>query len=192
MSLFPTVFAISSLLGPIPLQVVIREKHISNLAVTRHAIETGAEITDHSYIEPKKLILEGASGAAAAAYNALVQLQKTRQPFSLVTGLYVYNNMLIEGIEAERDSQHGRILNCRVELTEILLVSVQHTRAQSGVGSNRAADSGKPGGAGSTNASAPTPETASSAVADQVAPPLVSGDAASGGVQPSLLKGLLN
>lgn len=192
MTILSSVIALSSVLGPLPLQVVVREKHIAKLAVTRHAIETGAEVTDHSYIEPKKLILEGASGSAAAAYAAMVALQETRMPFTIVTGLYVYNNMLIEGIEAERDSQYGRILNCRVELTEVLLVSVQHTRAQSGVGSNRAAASGKPGGSGSTNASAPTPETASPAVADQVAPPLVSGDAASGGVQPSLLKGLLN
>lgn len=192
MSILSSVIAVSSILGPIPLQVVIREKHISKLAVTRHAIETGAEVTDHSYIEPKKLILEGASGQAAAAYNALVSLQKTRRPFSLVTGLFVYTNMLIEGIEAERDSAHGRILNCRVELTEILLVSVQHTQQMSGSGSNSAAAPGKAGGSGSTNASAPTPETAAPGVADQVAPVIVSGDAASGGANQSVLKGLLN
>ena len=190
MSLFPTVFAISSLLGPIPLQVVIREKHIAKLAVTRHAIETGAEVTDHSYIEPKKLILEGASGQAASAYNALVNLQKTRRPFSLVTGLYVYTNMLIEGIEAERDAPHGRILNCRVELTEILLVSVQHTQQLSGIGSNAASAPGKPGGAGSTNAAVPTAQTAAPAIADQVAPVVSGGDAASGGVNQSILRGL--
>jgi hypothetical protein len=115
--------AFSASLSPLPLDVVITEKHTSELDITEIPIESGSRITDHAFVLPKKLTLEAASENAAAAYNALVAIQETRAPFTLVTGLYVYTNMLIKQLSATRDKIYSRVLNCSVELQEILIAS---------------------------------------------------------------------
>ena len=170
----------SGLIGPIPVAVVMRENHRSSLEITENPIETGASVTDHAYIKPKSVTLEFADGNAAATYNALVRFQETRQPFTMVSGLYVYTNMLIKEITANRDVDTSRILDGRAELQEIIIVSTTYAASEAGdVQSN-----GKPGGTKSTQSARPTTERAGDAVtSDRAAGTTMRGDA--GAVTPS-------
>ena len=63
----------SSRIGPVSIECIIREKHSSALGITELPIETGAKITDHSYVEPKRLELDFADSGAADTWNALVR-----------------------------------------------------------------------------------------------------------------------
>ncbi|EYR81380.1 phage baseplate protein [Shinella sp. DD12] len=139
-----SAIAFSRLIGPVPVDCVISEKHESDIEITEIPIESGARITDHAFVLPKRVVLDIANDNAAAAYNAFVAFQSTRVPFQLVTGLSLYRNMLIKRLTADRDKDSARILRCTVELQEIIIVSTGYTTDTSG------RTSGEPGGKDST------------------------------------------
>lgn len=122
----------NSRIGPIPLSVILKEGHTSSLGITELPIETGAKITDHSYVEPKRLELEFADQFAALTYMALVRFQETRIPFSIMAGLYRYKSMLIKDLRAERDQITSRILKGSALLQEVIMVATSKTQSEDG------------------------------------------------------------
>lgn len=177
------------LIGPVAVSVVMRETHYSALGITELPIETGAKITDHAYVEPKKITLEFADANAAATYNALVRFQETRTPFVMVSGLYVYKNMLIRSLSADRDAQFSRVLTGKVELQEVIIVATAQASAE---GEGADGKGGKPGGEKSTKSASPTKERAGdAATADRASGTTMRGDAPSNTVPASQNKSLL-
>ncbi len=184
----------SGLIGPVPVSVIIREQHESSIGITELPIETGAKITDHAYIEPKRITLEFGDAFAAATYNALVRFQESRIPFTFVSGLYVYTNMLIKRLRADRDYQYSRVLNGVCELQEVILVATGTASASTGQdGTTQTSSPGKPGGVKSTNAAPPTVERAGNSVtADRAAGTAMRGDVAQKTVPAAQNKSLLS
>lgn len=131
-------FGLSRSLGGIPLDVVVREQLNSSLTITENPVEVGAAVTDHAYINPKRITLEAISGSrlgmvgAAAGYAALVRLQETREPFDIVTGFSLFRNMLIEDITVDRLKGRGRICYFTAELVEVILVDTASAGAGAG------------------------------------------------------------
>ena len=158
-----TAFAFSSAIGPVPINCVISEKHESSLDITEIPIETGARATDHAVVTPKKLTLTIANDGAAATYNALVRFQESRVPFSVVSGLRVYGNMLIRQIDAERDATFSRVLRATVDLQEIIIVSTAYAADPGGETGAGSSDRGQPGGKKSLRAAPPSSERAKDA-----------------------------
>jgi len=119
----------------------LRIKHTSSLTITEHPVETGAAITDHSYINPAVLVMEvGMSDVSASlvngqfeggwsrsvtAYQVLLWLQQQRIPFEVVTRLRNYKNMLIETIVAPDDHTTLHGLKATVTLKEVFVATVQ-------------------------------------------------------------------
>lgn len=166
-----SVIAFSPAIGPIPLSCVVREKHVSSVEITGNPIETGAEVNDHAYVKPKQVTLEIGDKNAAETYNALMRFQATRLPFTLVTGLTVYQNMLIRDIDATRDAPTSRILSASIALQEVIIVSTG-TAA-----SGEESPDGKPGGKDSLTSSNPKKETVTDNVtADKVTSTVNTGD----------------
>jgi len=151
-----SIIAFSTAIGPVPLDCVISEKPSSELEITEIAIETGARITDHAVVLPKKVGLDVASGNAAATFAALVAFQESRVPFTLVTGLKVFPNMLVKAIYPERDAGFSSVFRGRVELQEAIIVATAYAADPGGDNSER----GKPGGKKSTRAAPATSERA--------------------------------
>lgn len=117
-----TVIAFSATIGPVPLNVLLSEEHASDVELTSNPIETGAEVNDHAYVKPKKVKLEVADKNAAVTFNALVEFQEKREPFTLITGFRLYNNMVITSIEATRDAKHSKVLKATVHVREVIIV----------------------------------------------------------------------
>lgn len=168
----------SRLIGPIPVDVVEKETLESTLKITREPVEFGADITDHAYVEPKRIIIEGVIGGslnrasagraeAVAGWQALKRLQESRIPFTLVSGLDVHRNILIEKLTAERDKDWSRVLKFTAECSEIIIVS---SATVSGGLSNAPAN-GQARALNGNNAQAGT-------AAQRAAPDVVRGDAA--------------
>ncbi len=173
-----SVIAFSRAIGPVPISCVLREKHESQIEISEIPIETGAKITDHAYVMPKKVMLEIADANATATFSALVRFQESRVPFTLVTGLTVYRDMLIKSIEADRDSSKSTILSAKVEIQEAIIVNTAY-----------AASSGKGGKAGATKAGAKDAKTA-----DRASGTVTKGDASAVSATPkdvTILKSLL-
>jgi hypothetical protein len=135
-----SLFALSRTIGPVPVDVVVREQHESDLTITSNPVEFGAAVSDHAYTEPKKLILDAVAGsragpaAVALAFQALTRLQESREPFDVLTGLTIYRNMLIERITVNRDSRFATVLYFTAELKEVIIVDTETTPGDGGEG----------------------------------------------------------
>ncbi len=71
----------------------------------------------------------GMSGAdyVSGIYSQLLALQASRQPFSVVSTLRAYDNMLIRSLRVARDSRTSQALMVTAQLREVILVSTQTT-----------------------------------------------------------------
>lgn len=177
--------AFSRAIGPVPIQCVIREKPISELEITEIPVEFGAAITDHAYPLPKKVTLEIADNGGAATFNALVRFQESRVPFTLVTGLSVFQNMLIKRIEPDRDKDFSTTFRATVDLQEVIIVDTARAAGDGPEG-------GKPGGEKSTKAANPSKERAGdAATADRASGPVQRGDAPATSVEPARGRSIL-
>ena len=146
------IIAFNRSIGPVKIDCIVREGPSHGLSITEIPIESGAKITDHAVINAKRVRLEIADGDGAATFAALVQFQESRIPFTLVTGLYVYSNMLIGAIEADRDAEWSSALRSYVELQEAIIVS-SGTGAPAAGG---AVSSSLPGGTRAVRAATPS------------------------------------
>ncbi len=116
-----STIAFSGSIGPVPIDVIVREKHEASVAITKVPVEVGADMADHAYVEPSKLALEIGTDNPAVTWAALERFAAKREPFTVVTGFKIYTNMLISHIEASRDETYSRILFGKVELEEVLI-----------------------------------------------------------------------
>ena len=91
-------------LGGLSFDVVVSEEHEDTLTIAKHPVEQGANISDHAYRNPCKVVIRGASSEStyglpvwdpynATLYNALLALQNAREPFDIVTGKRKYGNI---------------------------------------------------------------------------------------------------
>lgn len=136
-----------SIAGIIP-QVIIEEQHTDELMITEHPVENGADITDHAVKQPAQLIMRcgwSQSGSNVPglsltqpspkdAYQMLLDLQATRQPFDVVTGKRTYSNMLIRRLTTITDDETENALVVDVELREIIVVDTTTIGGAVGVG----------------------------------------------------------
>ncbi len=163
--------AFSTAIGPVSIDCVISERPNSELQITEIPIESGARITDHAVLAPKKLTLEIANGNVAESFRALVAFQESRVPFTIVTGLNVFNNMLIKSINPERDATFSRILRASIDLQEAIIVETAYDPGATGAtGSSR-------GQAGKTRSTTPSAaRSGDAATSDKAAGPVNRGD----------------
>ncbi len=140
-----------SIAGMIP-DVTIREQGLDELEITQHPVETGASITDHAYKRPATLALEyGWSNSSLSLlsiqdllagslptlslgnqrvrqiYEQLLALQISRQPFQVVTGKRLYQNMLLRSIGIMTDPTTENSLAVSAQCQEIIIVSTSST-----------------------------------------------------------------
>ena len=69
----------------------LRSTHTSRLKITDHPVQTGAALTDHSYLEPQELTMEiGMSDAATSLIPIYGQQLATIGRIVGKGGMYVY------------------------------------------------------------------------------------------------------
>jgi hypothetical protein len=150
-SLVPTglplaLAAAQALIGPVLIRsrqiggfiadVTIEEIHRDRLTATRHPVEQGAAITDHSYKEPAEVIIRcGWSNSSLVSfgdpnyvqniYAEFLALQAARQPFDILTGKRAYTNMLCTMLQVTTDERTENALLIMAECHEILIAQTQ-------------------------------------------------------------------
>lgn len=112
-----------------------------SLTITQHPVQTGANISDHAFVNPIRMTMQvGVSDAMAyragadyggdgktksvQAYRLLCKLQELRTPMQVVTRLNTYQNMLIESIDVSDDVSTLCALKATVNLVQVLVVNV--------------------------------------------------------------------
>lgn len=116
---------LSRSIGGVAVDVVINESHTSEVNIPKHPVERGVKVSDHVWRDPYKVELECIIDGPGimGAYQALLDVQQEAEPFDFVTGLKVYDNMLIEGLYPTRDKEFGRVLKFNATLVEVIIVS---------------------------------------------------------------------
>lgn len=127
--------------GLVELDVTISENHTFNARATNFPVETGGDVTDHIINDPDILNLSGIVSdtplnifsfftRSIDAFNRLLDIHNKRQPVTVVTGLKVYQNMVMITMDVPRTIQTGQSLtfnltfqNIRFDSTNQLLIN---------------------------------------------------------------------
>jgi len=126
---------------------VFKLAHHRVLKKTQHPVLTGANITDHAYIEPSRVVLEigmsdamasftngvwvGFSTKSISAWQILKQLQVNRTLLTLSTRLDTYYNMLIEEMSTSDTNQTRTALKASITFGEVLSAGVSSVATSS-------------------------------------------------------------
>lgn len=137
-------------IGGIDIDATLEEIHHGSVQVTEHPVEQGALITDHSFMRPVEVLLRcGWSNSSPSVldtiteiftsgslsvddyvggiYSQLKALQERRTPFSIVTTLRTYQNMMLTSLQIVRDAKSANALMVTATCREVIIVSTQST-----------------------------------------------------------------
>ena len=116
-------------IGGIVADVTVEEVAHDELEITHHPVERGATITDHAFKRQPEIIIRcgwSASGRGTgyteAVYQALLDLQDSREPFEVVTGKRSYRNLLMLSLAQTTDVHSENALFATVVCREITIV----------------------------------------------------------------------
>lgn len=119
----------------------ISENHSSELELTDHPIEVGADVTDHMRLRPNTFamsaiisnrpIVKDASTSpgirggsplerAEDAYREMLRWQSDGLLLTVITTLRTYENTVLQSISPTRDASTGQILQAQLVFREIL------------------------------------------------------------------------
>lgn len=134
-------------LKEIPLDASVEENHVYQALVTSNPVEEGSDITDNVSINPVVLnmtgfisdspvkflqgvqqLLSSTSGSgsiSSSAHDDLVFIFQKKQPFTVVTGLKTYANMIMRRLSFPRNAATGKSLRFEAELIQVTFASFQ-------------------------------------------------------------------
>ena len=133
--------------GDFIFDAVISAEHSREVTVTSHPVQYGAEISDHSYLEPETVNLSiGMSdvmsdiGQAAHSVNAhaqLVQMMQARELVTLVTRLGTYEDMIISSMSTPDDFATMNGIKAQIGFRHVNIVTAAVVLIQNKVSSSK-------------------------------------------------------
>lgn len=136
----------------IVIDAAVSEGHLSTCEVSDNPIEGGADVTDHVQMKPAQLTVEGvisdtplgyavigniqnlarsittlfgASSRSQDAYDAMIELQKSRQPFTVITSLKRYTNMILTELSIPRTATTGGAIHFQATMREVFIAQTK-------------------------------------------------------------------
>ncbi len=115
--------------GDIEVDVILNEATTDKLTITKQPVQTGAPITDHSYMEPTELVMSiqqkhNFGVSLSKIYQDILDLQKTRTPFTVITPKRLYKDMLIAVVGNTTDKMTENVLSINLVFQQIIIVKV--------------------------------------------------------------------
>lgn len=132
----PSGFSLSGLVE-FSADLTLEETHERDTTVTEHPIESGASITDHVFLSPERLRLEGFvtdSGVAVlasdpgrtqSAFDTLDRAWNARERMTVITGYRTYRDMVITRLVLPRTRPDS--MRFTIEMQHITTVSAATT-----------------------------------------------------------------
>lgn len=123
-------------LGGLYPDVVIEEAHDDSITKTEHPVEDGANISDHAYVNPPVVVIRaGVSDSGGSLFSAakpsmefyekLLALQRSLEPFDIITGKRTYKNMLLDRLSVVTDVDTNSVLSFVAECSQIIIAQTQ-------------------------------------------------------------------
>lgn len=109
--------------------VTVSEDITDGVEITEHAVQDGAAVSDHARVKPVQVRLSLLAGdlegqPLADTYRQLLDLMRKREPFDVVTGKRLFENMLISDISNTTDADHENVLAVELTLREVRIARV--------------------------------------------------------------------
>lgn len=115
--------------------------HSNSLTITQHPVQTGAQVSDHAFVNARKFSFEiGMTDCARSiiagqfpasptrsinAYNTLVTLQASGKFLELLTKYTRSSQILIESIDVSDDFSTSNAMHATINLMEIIVADTQ-------------------------------------------------------------------
>ena len=130
----------------VSVDAMVTETHHTTATLTEYPIESGVSISDHVVVKPDEVTCECVVGPAPiymgvlsafsgspvfSSYDTLWSMMTLGAPVSIVTGIRVYRNMIIEDLTVTRNAQNGQALEFTLKAKRAKIVMV--TKVQSGI-----------------------------------------------------------
>lgn len=127
-------------IGSVIVDATISENHQFSAEVTDHPIETGGFVTDHAYLNPRVVTVQGEvtdtpvvifsaltglTNRSSEAFERLRQIYESRDIVTLVTGLDIYTDMVMDRLDFNRTQTTGKRLQFTASFKQITKVSSQ-------------------------------------------------------------------
>lgn len=122
-------------IAQIEVDAVLSEQHDYDSEITDNPLENGTPVSDNQVLLPILLDMEcritdatatparlNFPGRANEVYREIVALQKKKETISVITGLTVYQNMLIKRIGIPRTGTDGNSIRFSMSFKELLVV----------------------------------------------------------------------
>jgi len=144
MSIAQLFFKKGNFISTVELDIIITETASATARVTENPVENGANVNDHIIIEPMTFTTAGVvsnigstlvgqfsrvasiftqnTTKSTEAWEALLELQANRIPFTLVQGLKEYPNVVILSLAESQDKDTSRGLFFTATMKEIIFV----------------------------------------------------------------------
>lgn len=129
-------------IGGLNIDGFLEENHEQSAQVTAYPIEDGSVINDHVVHDPDKLSIVGVVAPSSIfltdifdfsfsrvvdIYWQLTDMKTAGQPITVVSGLRVYNNMIIESFSVSRNKDTGKGMDFNMTLSKARIVQSQTT-----------------------------------------------------------------
>lgn len=133
---------------------ILKLDHTSGRKITENPIQTGANISDHSYQLPSTLTIDigmsdcmdsykffqwgmndgdSAPTKSVMAYEKIIEWQQSGDPLEIRTRLMSYTNMVVETVSAPDDYQSKHGLRCMVTFKQIITAEVSEVDPDSSI-----------------------------------------------------------
>ncbi len=127
-------------IGVLELDASLSERHEFENIITDFPIETGGEVSDHIYMKPDRVMIQGfitnsppvffdltntlgRNDRVGDALETLKSIRDNRELVTVVTGLIIYDNMAMKRLTIPRSSRTGETLRFTAEFVKITKVA---------------------------------------------------------------------
>lgn len=121
-------------IGNISLDATLSEDHSFTAKATQFPLENGSFVSDHVEVAPIRLNIRGIISdtplnmlsdfnRSIDNFNRLTRLFETKAILSVITGIRVYQNMVMTSLNVPRDVETGQSLTFEIDLQEMRFVS---------------------------------------------------------------------
>lgn len=118
--------------GAIALDATLSEDHQYSARVTNFPVENGLIVSDHIINDPIKLTVVGlvsdtplnillGSNRSVDAFNRLIQIFQKKEIITVITGVKVYQNMVLTALNVPRGVESGQSLTFNMQFQRIIL-----------------------------------------------------------------------
>ena len=118
-------------ISTLAIDVTVTERHGLASNVTEKPVEDGSVISDTTVLQNARISITGiladerTGKSFAEKWQALQEIRRQRQPFSVVTSLGTYENMIFTAINVDRDVSTAGALFFSADLTQVRIITGQ-------------------------------------------------------------------